>query len=218
MPGQPQTLSEAQVSQAVEFGKRFNTRDAFIKEGLRRKKFQIASAWAKDGISKYVTFYNDCDVISAVGAEANQKMRELSRQDLEKVPRTGLVFANVELHARGVIPERKLNRRYTGGRAHLVLQIDGQVVQPVREGYYPTPPKTECFNTVYLWTVFGTYSFGVGGVVPLPLPCGPTGPSKFTLEFAFQLTDEQMKKKGAIILIDGDGNRHKTDVDLSKIR
>jgi hypothetical protein len=210
--------SNLQIAEAVAFGKQFKSHKDFLKEGLKSKKFQIASAWGKDGISKYVTFYSDLDVISAATATANQQMRDLTEEQISKIPSTGLLFVNVELHARGALPVRKLNRRYTDGRARVVLKIGERLVQPVREGFYPSPPKTECYNTLYLWSVFGTYNFAVGGIVPLALPCGPSGPSKFSLEFAFQLTPQQMTQKAEVFLIDGDGGRHKTDVDLSKFR
>jgi hypothetical protein len=211
-------LPKSQIAEALAHGKQFKSHRDFLKEGLKSNKSQIASAWAKDGISKYVTFYDDLAVISAAAATANEQMRELTEQDIAKIPRTGLLFANVELQARGALPVSKLNRRYTGGRARLVLKIGERLVQPVKEGFYPSPPKTECYNTLYLWSVFGTYNFAVGGIVPVALPCGPAGPSKFSLEFAFQLTPEQMRQKAEVLLIDGDGHQHKTQVDLSRFR
>jgi len=216
--GAVKSFARSQIAEAVAYGKQFKSHQDFLKDGLKGKKFQIASAWAKDGISKYVTFYSDLDVISAAAATANQQMRALTEEDLMKIPRTDLLFANVELHARGALPVSKLNRRYTDGRARLVLKIRERLVQPLKDGFYPSPPKTECYNTLYLWSVFGTYNFAVGGIVPVALSCGPSGPSKFSLEFAFQLTPEQMRQKAEVFLIDGDGHRHKTQVDLSRFQ
>src|SRR5258708_2497568 len=68
-----QSLSESDIGRAVGYGKQFNTRADLLRDGLKRKKFKIAGAFSKDGTSKYVTFYNDLDVISGMVAEANQK-------------------------------------------------------------------------------------------------------------------------------------------------
>jgi hypothetical protein len=210
------TLTSDDVSRAVARGKRFNTRADFLKDGLKAKKIKIDGVMSRDGISKYVTFYDDSDVIAAAASEANQKMRDLSAEDLEKIPRTGLLFANVDLHARGMLPVKRLAKRYMDGRAHLVLKIGGSVIQPVQIGTYPTPPRSECYNTMYLWSVFGSYRFSVGGIVPIVIPCGELGPDKISIEFAFALTDEQLRAETAeVILIGGDGKRHSADVELS---
>lgn len=212
-----QSLSESDIAKAVAYGKQFNSRPDFLRDGLKPKRFKIAGAFATDGTSKYITFYDDLDVISAAVAEANQKMRDLGSEELKSIPQTGLLFANVEIHARGLIPTGRLSRRYMDGRAHLVLKLGNQVIQPVQVGSYPTPPRSECRNTIYLWSVFGTYNFGVGTIVPVPLPCGPTE-GKIAIEFGFRLTPDQMRQKATAILIDGDGKRHATDVDLAGLR
>jgi hypothetical protein len=216
--GAAQPLGQDQVSQAVARGKLYSCRADFLKDGLKSKKIKIDGAMARDGVSKYVTFYDDRDVIAAAAAEANQKMRDLSPVDIASIPHSGLLFANVEIHARGLIPTKRMAQRYMDGNAHLVLEIGDGVIQPVKIGTYPTPPKTECYNTMYLWSVFGNYNFSVGGLVPIAIPCGSVGPNKIAIEFAFALDEEQRRaKKAEVILLDGDGKRHSAEFDLATL-
>ena len=70
---------------------------------------------------------------------------------------------------------------------------------------------------MYLWSVFGSFNFAVGGMVPIALPCATQGPDRIAIEFGFRLRDAQWSP-AEVILIDGDGNRQKVGVDLSKLR
>lgn len=205
----------SRLDRAIAKGKEYRNYRDFLHKGLADTRYQIASAWAKDGISKYVTFYDDLDVISAAAATAEQQMREFTPEDLQQLPTTGLIFANVELHGRGMVSVAKLNKRYTEGKARLVLRIGGRLIQPVRDGYFPSPPKTECYSTMYLWSVFWGYRFAVAGLFPITLPCGPSGPSKFSLEFAYALQPEQMTE-GEAFLIDANGHRHVSKINLAR--
>jgi hypothetical protein len=213
-----ETLSETQIRYAVANGKRFNSRSDFLKEGLKQKKVKIEGRLGRDSTSKYITFYDDLDVISAAVAEANQKMRDLTAEELHPIPISGLLFARVEIHAGGLLPIGRVSRKFMDGNTHLVLKIGDAVVQPVQAGSYPTPPKTECYDTLYLWSVFGTYNFAVSGLIPIPIPCGQYLPSKIAIEFAFRLSQEQVRQKATAILIDGTGKRYPVKVDLAKLR
>lgn len=202
---------------ALAAGSRYESRRDYIDRALSKNKVQIQSAWAADGISKYVTFYRDEDVLASLVADAKAQLRNITVDDLKAIPITGLLFANVDLHARGVLSKNKLERDFTDGKTRLVLKIGDQFIQPVRDGFFPSQPKTGCVETTYLWTVFGSYRFMVGGAVPVTTSCDPNGPNKFSLEFAFQLTQEQMRRKAEVFIVDGRGKKYSKQVDLSKM-
>lgn len=204
---------EPEVAAAVARGKAYTSRDAFLSRGLQDKRIAISK-------TAQITFYDDSDVVAAAVAEANQKMRELSPEDLKQIPRSGLLFANVEIKAgrRGVGGRvSKSLDRYMDGAAHLVLKVGDTVIQPVEIGSYPTPPKSPCYQTMYLWSAFGTLNLTVGGFVPINLPCPSQQPDKISIEFAFRLSNEQWRP-GEVILIDSSGARESAPVDLAKLR
>lgn len=220
-PASPTSTSapvDSCYQQALAKGKAYRDRKDYISRELRANKFQVQSAWAKDGISKYVTFYRDKDVLASLAADANAQLRNITVDELKAVPITGLLFANVQLHARGEIGLHKLNRDFTDGKTRLVLRIGNEFVQPAQQGAYPSPPRTGCTQTLYLWTIFGNYRFMVGGITPISFSCDPVGSSSFSLEFAFSLTPQQMSERGEVFIVDGHSRRYSTRVDFSKLR
>jgi hypothetical protein len=54
-------------------------------------------------------------------------------------------------------------------------------------------------------------------VTPITISCDPGGPSKFSLEFAFDLSDTDKKKDAVAILLDGDGHKHRSRIKLSAL-
>jgi hypothetical protein len=153
-------------------------------------RVQLASAMAKDGISKYATFYNDWTAVAAESAAAHQQMRELKPEEIQT---TGLLHVFVEVHGRGAIPTGKMNRRYGPQRAHLVLNIGERIVQPVEK---TTIMKSDQSPGAYL---------------------AGYNESKITLSFAFGVSPEDLQSPMTVILIDGDGNKHQQKADLSGI-
>jgi hypothetical protein len=143
-----------------------------------------------DGISEYATFFSDWEAVAAESAAAHQQMRELSPDDVES---TGLLHAFVEVHAHGMIPASKMNRRYGGKRAHLVLKIGDRVVQPVTKSMIKQSDQS-------------------AGAALIGLPEGT-----ITLDFAFDVSPKDIQAPVEVILIDGDGNRHRRAADLSGI-
>ena len=138
-------------------------------------------------------------------------MRTFTVADAEKLPLTGLVYAHVEVHGRGEIPTRKVAKRYVRNSAHLVVQFGEDVVQPLsKELKSARDASVELPFALFSWWDTGNVSLLTGGSL------GFSG-AKVELEFVFRLSPEQMKKKGTVILIDGDGHRHKGDVDFSKV-
>jgi hypothetical protein len=208
-----------QMAKGIELGKQFKSRKQFIENGLKDNKIQMSSAWAKDAISKYVTFYRDYHVVAADIAEANQQLRDVSEKDLSTIPYTGLLFAYLELHARGMLPIRHLNKRFIDGSTHMVLQIDGTNIQPAKEGFGPKREKKTCVGQYYTYSVFAVHNFaiGTGGVNEFTWDCTEQF-TKYSVEFGFLLTPEQQQKRGQIIIIDSEGHRHSAAVDLSALR
>jgi hypothetical protein len=171
---------------AIAYGQSFKSRRQFLEKGLKNQKVQLASSLAKDGMSKYVTFFADYEAVAAAAAQAKQEMREFTIEDAKKLTISGLLFAYVEVRARGLIPTSKLPRRYITNSAHLVLDVDGKVIQPQSK------------------EAKGISEASVAG-------------GKAELEFVFPVDPSIKTKKGKVILIDADGNRHQGVVDFGQI-
>jgi hypothetical protein len=161
--------------------------DKFLEKGLKGTRVKLAGAMAADGISKYVTFFNDKEFIKAQSAAAHQQMRELKPEEIEPL---GLLHAFVELHAMGKIPASKMNRRYRDQRAHLVIVIGGKAVQPVAKGMIRQSDQS-------------------AGSAILGLAEG-----KITLQFSFDVKPSDLHSPVNVVLIDGDGNRHELTATL----
>jgi hypothetical protein len=159
-------------------------------EGPSVVRVQLASAMAKDGISKYATFYNDWTAVAAESAAAHQQMRELKPEEIQT---TGFLHVFVEVHGRGAFPTGKMSRRYGPQRAHLVLKIGERIVQPVEK---TTIMKSDQSPAAYL---------------------AGYNESKITLSFAFDMSPEDLQSAATVILIDGDGNKHEQKADLKGI-
>jgi hypothetical protein len=204
-------LTEQQIAEAVKYGQSFKSRNDYLDRGLKNRKFQIASAWAKDGIGKYIVLFSDFDVTASAASKAKHAMRELTKQEVSSLPLTGLLYVNAQLHARGALPINRLHKNYTRDNVHLVLMIDNAVIQPVSK-QLGSPQDASFVAPVALFTYWETNNVSL-------LTGGPLGFSgeRLELEFAFKLTAEQMAKEAIVVLIDGNGKQHKTIVDLSKI-
>jgi hypothetical protein len=209
MPAFAATLSQADFQKAIEYGGQFKSRSQFLEHGMKANRVQLASAFAKDGISKYVTFFTDRDAVAAASAQARQELRPFSMADAEKLPLTGLVYAHVEVHGRGDIPIRKVAKRYVRNSAHLVVQFGSETIQPLSKELVSARDASVILPVaLFSWWDAGNVSLLTGGEL------GFSG-AKAELEFVFQLSPEQLQRKGTVILIDGDGNQHRDSVDFS---
>ncbi len=209
----PQVSSYAQTdyTAAIAYGQSFKSRLDFLEHGLSAQKVQLASAWAVDGMSKYVTFFSDFEAVAAASAQAKQEMRGFTIEDAHKVPLNGLTFAHVEIHARGEIPVMKLSKRYVRDSAHLVLEVDGKIIQPISKQLTKVSDVSIVIPVeFYAFWNFHNVSILTGG--PLGYSAG-----KVEMEFAYQLEPSIKTKKGTVILIDANGNKHQQNVDFSKI-
>jgi hypothetical protein len=185
-------LSQQQVQAAILQGSMYKSADHFLESGLRGKgnRIKIDGVMTRDGLTKYVTFYNDWGAVVAASAAANQQMRRLKSEELEL---RGHLHAFVEVHGRGIVGAGKLDRRFGPGRAHLVLQLrDGRIIQPVEKQYLYRSGQTvtEHFLT-------GARS------------------GRITLSFSFDVSPEELSNQVEVILIDGDGNKHQSKGELA---
>jgi hypothetical protein len=202
---------ETDYSKAIAEGQSFKSRKQYLEKGLKDQKVQLASSFAKDGMSKYVTFFTDYEAVAAASAQARQEMRDFTVDDAKKLPLSGLIFAYVEIHARGMIPTAKLPKRYVENSAHLVLQIDGKVIQPLSKEVKKVSDASVVIPVgFYSYWQTNNFSILTGG------PLGVEG-AKAELEFVFAADPSIKTKKGKVILIDADGNRHQEDVDFGKV-
>jgi carbon monoxide dehydrogenase subunit G len=183
-------LTPPQIQAAIQEGSKYKTVDKFLEKGLKGKRVRLASSMAVDGISKYATFFNDWQAVAAQSAAAHQQMRELKAEDVEA---NGLLHAFVEVHARGSIPASKMNRRYREQRAHLVLKIGERVIQPVAKSMIKQSDQS------------------VGMIL------AGMAEGKVTLDFAFDVSPEDLQSPVEVILIDGDGNKHQQMADLNGV-
>ncbi len=184
------TLTPVQIQAAIQDGGTYKTVDKFLEHGLKGKRVKLASAMALDGISKYATFFNDWQAVAAESASAHQQMRELK---VDEIQMNGLLHAYVEVHARGAIPASKLNRRYREQRAHLVLKIGERIVQPIEKTMIKKSDQS-------VPAIFAGFQEG-----------------KITLDFAFDVSPEDLQNPVTVILIDGDGNKHQQKADLKGV-
>lgn len=199
------------ILKAIERGSEFKSRLQYLDKGLKQNKVELASAWAADGISKYVTFFTDFEAVAAAAAQAKQEMRAFTIEDAQKLPLTGLIYAHVEIHGRGELPVKKVEKRYVKNAAHLVIQYGEEIIQPLSKELASFRDTSVVLpGVLFSWWDVGNVSLLTGG------PLGFAG-SKVELEFVFRLTPEQQKRKGKVILIDADGNRHQKDVDFSQV-
>jgi len=203
-------LSEPEVRDAIAFGTTFKSANQFLDDGLKPYKFKIAGVMATDGTSKYVTLLTDWTTIAAASADAHRRLRELTAEEIAKFPNTGLVQVIAEMHARGLIPAGRMQKRYGQGRTHIVLKFANVIVQPL-EQQVVADVRSPAYG---LW-VFTSNTFGNLGWTLVP-----TGSSeeKIVTNFTFSLPDEQRRSKGKIVLIDGNGSQDDADVDFSKLK
>lgn len=182
-------LTQQDLREAVAYGRKFKTVDKFLQHGMKGIRVRLASAMAMDGISKFATFYNEWNYVAALAAQAAQQMRDI---DPATIRLDGNVHCFVEIHALGSIPTSKMNRRYAGERAHMVLSIGDRTIQPLAREMLAKSDQSP-------------------GAIVIGLQTG-----KITLQFEFP-PDHALEREVEVVLIDGDGNKHRSIADLSSL-
>jgi hypothetical protein len=141
--------------------------------------------------SQYAMFFNDFVAVAAQSAAANQQMRELRPAEVES---HGLLHALVTEHGPGRKVAKRNKRQYGISQPHLVLKIADHIVQPINKNVRSTG-----------------YNFAS------PLDIGPSQTTFSVLEFAFDVSPQDLQSSVEVILIDGEGNRHEHEADLAGV-
>lgn len=210
--GQAQASSPQDVvdyAKAIAYGQSFKSRAAFLGSGMKDQKIQLAGVMALDAASKSVTFFSDFDVVASAAALAKQEMRDYTVEDAKSLPLTGLTYAHVEVHGMGI--QSRIATRYIKNSAHLVLEVDGKVIQPLRKELTAVPGGRP--SGVVLLNYWETKNVSILSGGPLEI-----NGQNAVMEFVFPLDLATLRsKKGKVILIDGEGNKHQKDVNFGKV-
>ena len=117
-----------------------------------------------------------------------QQMRTLTESDVEKLPLTGLVYAHVEVHGRGDLPTRKVEKRYVRNAAHLVLQFGEEIIQPLsKELVSARDASVVAPVELFAWWQMGNVSLLTGG----PLGFSGAKPNQTTVPTSSSAPQEQ---------------------------
>ena len=145
-------------------------------------------------LSQYAMFFNDFVAVAAQSAAANQQMRELRPTEVES---HGLLHVLVTAHGRGRKVAKRNKRQYGISQPHLVLKIGEHIVQPIDKN---------------------VRSSGYNFASPLEaIAIGPSQTTVSVLEFAFDVSPQDLQLPVTVILIDGEGNRHEQEADLAGV-
>ena len=206
--GQAQ-ISDVDCAKAITYGQSFKSRAAFLEHGLKDQRIQLASVWALDAASKSVRLFSDFEVVASAAARAKQEMRDFTIEDARLLPLTGLTYAQVEVHGMGI--QSKMQTRYVKNAAHLVIEVDGKIIQPLKKEL--TEAQGSQASGGALLKYWDTNSVSILSGEPLVL-AGATA----VMEFVFPLDRATLRtKKGRVVLIDGEGNRHQKEVDFGRV-
>lgn len=204
-------LDEKDLTEAMALANRFKKHNDFLEDGLKPYKVRMSSAMAMDGMSKYLTVITDWTTVAGAAADAKRQLKPFALENAKQVPLNGLVHIIVEIHARGLIPTKRIESKYGNGKAHLVLQFGEENVQPLDHKLLSETSSAFYYGWNFTVVTFGNMGWLFGG---------PAGwqEKKFVMSFSYQLTDAQMEKKARAILIDSNSGQDKVDIDFAQLR
>lgn len=189
--------SESELNKAIVVGNGYSSRADYQKRALSDKRIPLARAenqkihagtfknGKKGSEPLSVTFYDDEDVLAAMVADGKSKLHTVTIEELRTIPKTGLLFATLNING-GPLWAQLFGQRYANGGAKIALDLNGKFIEPVRSDSFQMAPKTDCTETTYLWSVFGNYRFNAAAIIPITTSCDVRGPRQISLEFAFQ--------------------------------
>lgn len=204
------TLSDEQILRAIAEGQRFRSRQDYLDNGLKKAKFQFASAWALDGISKYVTFFTDYEIVAADAADAKREMRSFGLAEARKLPLEGFLYATMDVTGRGMLNVGKVKPRFGSGNARVVLQQADSVIQPLLKKEADNASSSTQVGTAYMWTGGGN----VGLLTGMPLGFYNATARQ---DFAFAVSPKTLEGRLKAFLIDAEGNRYEKEIELSSL-
>jgi hypothetical protein len=199
------------LQSAIDAGMAFPNRAKYLEKGAEGNKCNWAGTFAMDGISKEVRIFTDFDVVASAAAAANAEMRKFTTDDALKLPLHNVVFANVNMTARGIIPVQRLKDKYVQKGVHMVIQLGDSIVQPLTKESVTTDGSTVELGTLYQWYHLGGMSLLTG------VPLGWSS-QKFQQEFVFPVSASDVPRDLTVYVIDNDGKRSKISCDLKALR
>ena len=127
-----------------------------------------------------MTFFNDWNEVAMQSALAHQQFCEITPSEISC---NGNVHAVVQVHSQGSAGAGRMNQKYLGERAHVVIQSGGATFQPLAKKMVKRADQNVAESLLGL----------AGG--------------KITLAFDFELDPSKLSADSDIVLIDGDGKQ-----------
>jgi hypothetical protein len=135
-PVAQKTISDADIQVAIERGDR-STLEQLWGQIKKQQQFRINRA-GLDPIEKKVTFVSDSDRIAMESAEARRQLRELSVNQVRRSVPLGVTEVLFEANCYNNLYGASLPKWGPGGGIHVVLSINGSLVQPLAEAAAPS--------------------------------------------------------------------------------
>jgi len=128
-----QKPSDADIQSAMERGK--TTPAKKLGEDIKKKQqYRINRAGFGDPIEKKVLILSDLDRIALEAAEAKRQLREISADDIKKNLPLGVMEILLEANCYNNMYTGSLPKWGPNGGVHVVLKVDGKVIQPLDKG------------------------------------------------------------------------------------
>jgi len=127
-----QAPSDADIQAAMERGKTTPAKKLWD-EIKKKQQYRINRAGFGDPIEKKVLILSDLDRIALEAAEAKHQLREISVEDIKKSLPLGVMEILFEANCYNNMYAGSLPKWGPRGGVHLVLKVDGRVVQPLEK-------------------------------------------------------------------------------------
>jgi hypothetical protein len=124
---------DVDIQAAMERGKTTPSKKLWD-EFKKKQQYRMNRAGFGDPIEKKVLVLSDLDRIALEAAEAKRQLRELSMDDIRKNLSFGVVEVLLEANCYNNLYSGSLPKWGPSGGVHLVLKVDGKVIQPLEKG------------------------------------------------------------------------------------
>jgi hypothetical protein len=125
--------SDADIQAAIERGKTTPAKKLWD-EIKRKQQYRINRAGFGDPIEKKILILSDLDRVALEAAEAKRQLREISVDDIKRNLPFGVMEVLLEANCYNNMYAGSLPKWGPGGGVHVVLKVDGKVVQPLEKG------------------------------------------------------------------------------------
>jgi len=125
-----QGLSDAAIQSAIEKGKATSAKKLW--EGVKKnQQFRLNRAGFGDPIEKKALLLSDSDRIALESAEAKRELRDISIDEIKKNIPLGVLEVLLEANCYNNLYAGSLPKWGPEGGVHVVLKVDGKVIQPI---------------------------------------------------------------------------------------